>query len=102
MSTTNTHTERPPIECPFCHVHVLGKDDKFCRKCGYRMLQCTKCNQPVRECDRYCGKCGMKRYHLIDLWRQGALHRSPCFVGSVILIVGASWLTLRYFLRRYR
>uniref|UniRef100_A0A915BM08 DZANK-type domain-containing protein n=1 Tax=Parascaris univalens TaxID=6257 RepID=A0A915BM08_PARUN len=92
----------PMIKCPFCGVPVLGKEDKFCRKCGYRILQCVKCNHPVRECDRYCGACGAKRLHLLELWRQGALHRSPLFVSVVTLIVGASWLTLYYVLRKHR
>uniref|UniRef100_A0A0M3IIS1 DZANK-type domain-containing protein n=1 Tax=Ascaris lumbricoides TaxID=6252 RepID=A0A0M3IIS1_ASCLU len=104
MSTAaGSATELSPIiKCPFCHVPVLGKEDKFCRKCGYRILQCAKCNQPVRECDRYCGACGAKRLYLLELWRQGALHRSPLFVSVVTLVVGASWLTLYYVLRKHR
>ncbi|VDK48563.1 unnamed protein product [Anisakis simplex] len=103
MSTSSSvnRTDLPPAQCPTCHIPVLGRDEKFCRKCGYKMLHCVKCNATVREGDSYCTACGARRCCIMERWRQGTLHRSPCFVGMVILVVGASWLTLRYALRKH-
>ncbi|MFH4973674.1 hypothetical protein AB6A40_000383 [Gnathostoma spinigerum] len=86
--------------CPRCCQPVVQKEDKFCRTCGFRTIQCAWCHTPLRITDRFCGKCGARRYYWFELWRNGILHRSPTFVGAVCIGAGVAWLTIYYLLRR--
>ncbi len=47
------------LRCPNCGAKIR-KGDKFCRKCGLRLLFCPNCGAVVEEEDVFCGKCGYR------------------------------------------
>ncbi|KAI1722491.1 double zinc ribbon domain-containing protein [Ditylenchus destructor] len=88
------------LSCPSCGEETVQQTDKFCRKCGLRVLfVCTKCQHSVRSDDKFCSNCGARRWKLIDYWRYGILHRSPIHVVGILAVVGSSWLALYYFVK---
>ncbi|KAI1712816.1 zinc-ribbon domain-containing protein [Ditylenchus destructor] len=94
---------RPLISCPSCGEETVQQTDKFCRKCGLRVLfVCTKCQHSVRPNDKFCPNCGARRWKLIDYWRYGILHRSPIYVSGILALVGCSWLALYYLFGKTR
>lgn len=50
-------------KCFTCNQPV-SDSDKFCRKCGTKLLlNCSKCNKPVRPDDKFCSHCGKRRWY---------------------------------------
>ena len=45
--------------CPNCGADIR-EGDRFCRKCGFKLLFCPNCGAPVDEEDVFCGKCGFR------------------------------------------
>uniref|UniRef100_A0A7E4US68 DZANK-type domain-containing protein n=1 Tax=Panagrellus redivivus TaxID=6233 RepID=A0A7E4US68_PANRE len=94
--STSTHSE-----CPSCRHPVADTADKFCRKCGIRILmQCSKCHSAVKPADRFCAHCGAKRWQLIEFWRYGILHRSPIFVIGASAAATLAYVGLLFYLKR--
>uniref|UniRef100_A0A1I7SHH8 DZANK-type domain-containing protein n=2 Tax=Bursaphelenchus xylophilus TaxID=6326 RepID=A0A1I7SHH8_BURXY len=86
--------------CPSCSTEIKNKDDKYCRKCGFRInFSCTKCGKNVRPVDKYCAHCGAKRWHWYEMWRLGILHRNPGFVLGTTIAVGVAYFGLYYWLK---
>uniref|UniRef100_A0A915DHI0 Trafficking kinesin-binding protein C-terminal domain-containing protein n=1 Tax=Ditylenchus dipsaci TaxID=166011 RepID=A0A915DHI0_9BILA len=84
---------------PGCGHGTTILDDKYCRKCGVRILMvCSECEKSIRPDDKFCAHCGHRRWKLYELWRYGMLHKSPLFVLGTVALAGGAYLALYMFL----
>lgn len=58
--TNNTQTVEGMLKCSQCGA-VVSKDDKFCNKCGNKMVKekkCLRCGKILSESEKFCSECG--------------------------------------------
>ncbi len=95
--------QQPKAPCRQCHSTTNDSIDSYCRRCGaLQLLKCgnRQCLAPVRVDDRYCARCGRRRWPMIELLMHGKLSDQSPKIAIAVIGIGIAVVGLVYYYNR--